>query len=168
MVTAIDTFAKRNEELSDGEIQQETFAVLQEIYGPSIPPPVDILVPRWSQDPLFRGSYSNWPLGALDQHHENLRMPIGSGAGQSAQLHFSGEAMSEEYFGYVQGAWDEGLNTAAVIGGCLRDNDCRGPEVYEALTTCEQAETLLRKRDGKARKRKGGMARRRHSGFGRH
>lgn len=161
MVTAIDNLARRNEELSDEEIQEETFAVLQEIYGPDIPSPADILVPRWSLDPLYRGSYSNWPLGALDQHHENLRKPVGSG-----KLHFSGEAMSEEYFGYVQGAWDEGLKTAAVIGACLNDSDCPATEVYEALTTCEQAETQLRKRDGKPTKRKGGMARRRHGGFG--
>jgi polyamine oxidase len=161
MVTAIDNFARRNEQLSDDEIMDETYGVLQEMYGAGIPRPVDILVPRWSVDPLFRGSYSNWPLGALDQHHENLRKRVGS------SLHFSGEAMSEEAFGYVQGAWDEGINSADEVAQCLTSGGCEVNEVFEALVTCEQAETALRKRDGKKTKKRGGQPRRRHGGFGR-
>lgn len=150
MVTAVDDFARRNERLSDSEIQAEVMKVLREVYGDDISEPVDIVVPRWEADPFFRGSYSNWPLGSLDQHHENLRKPLGGG-----RLHFSGEAMSVDSFGYVQGAWDEGLATAALVAKCLLHNDCPATEVYEALLTCPQQETTLTRRE---RKKSGGRS----------
>lgn len=150
MVTATDAFARRNEELTDEEIQGEVMNVLREMYGEDIPDPDDILIPRWTLDPLYRGSYSNWPIGALDQHHENLRKPVGSG-----RLHFTGEAMSEEAFGYVQGAWLEGNFTAVTVANCINGVECPEVEVYEALTTCDQAETALTRRGGKTRRYKG-------------
>ncbi|KAL1409904.1 hypothetical protein Q8F55_003903 [Vanrija albida] len=155
MVTATDTFARRNEELSDDEIQGEAFAVLQEMYGADIPQPADILVPRWTLDPLYRGSYSNWPLGALDQHHANLGQPLGGG---SSWLHFTGEAMSADSFGYVQGAWDEGINTAGVIAECL-SGKCPAAEAFEALTTCAQTGTALARRGPATRRGHGRRAR---------
>lgn len=154
MVTAVDVFARRNEELSDDEIKGEAFAVLQEMYGPDIPEPLDILVPRWTKDPLYRGSYSNWPLGALDEHHANLGQPVGNG---SSWIHFAGEATSTEMFGYVQGAWDQGIKTAGVIGECLA-GQCAPVEVFETLTTCSQTHTLLKR----GHQRRGGSPRRKH------
>lgn len=159
MVTAVDSFAKRNEQLSDDEIKGEAFAVLQEMYGGDIPEPLDILVPRWTQDPLFRGSYSNWPLGALDEHHANLGEPVG---GSGSWIHFAGEATSSEMFGYVQGAWDQGIKTAGVISECLRGK-CAPVDVYETLTTCAQTQVQLSKRRNR---RKGGSPRRRHGRLG--
>lgn len=144
MVTAIDDFARRNELLSDDEIKDEVFQVLQDMYGYNIPKPTDILVPRWTLDPLYRGSYSNWPIGALDQHHENLGQPVGHG---KTWLHFTGEAMSEEMFGYVQGAWDEGLNTAGEVAECLAGK-CPKDVVYEALKLCTQKSSTISKRHG--------------------
>ncbi|WVR09269.1 hypothetical protein IAU60_006334 [Kwoniella sp. DSM 27419] len=146
--------ARRNEELSDEEIQEEVMQVLKEMYGDDIPQPDDILVPRWTLDPLFRGSYSNWPLGALDQHHSNLRLPVGDN-----RVHFTGEAMSEEAFGYIQGAWDEGLSTAGVIAACL-NGTCPDATAYEALKTCAQDGTVLSRRGRRIQSR---SPRRRHS-----
>lgn len=157
MVTATDTFARRNEALSDDEIKDETFAVLKEMYGADIPEPDDILVPRWTLDPLYRGSYSNWPLGALDEHHANLGEPIG--AGQS-WLHFAGEATSDEMFGYVQGAWDSGKTTAQTVADCLHGK-CPGAKVYDPLTVCAQKENTFTRRSATG-KRKGGSPRRHH------
>jgi polyamine oxidase len=161
MVTATGSFARRNEELSDEEVQAETMGVLREIYGASIPEPVDILVPRWTLDPLYRGSYSNWPLGALDEHHANLGQPITQGG--KAWLHFTGEAMSDEYFGYVQGGWDQGLKTATAVASCLK-GQCPSAEVYTALTTCEQSLTTI---DRRAARRRGGTPKR-HGSPGHH
>jgi polyamine oxidase len=144
MVTAVDDMARSNEKRTDAEIQAEAMQVLREMYGDDIPQPDDIIVPRWNSDPLYRGSYSNWPLGVLDQHHENLRQPVGNG-----RVLFTGEAMSPEAFGYVQGAWLEGQSTGRGIGECIVNGDCPEVEIYEALTTCAQvssAEAFKRKR----------------------
>lgn len=144
MVTAVDQLARTFELLPDEEIQASAMKVLREMFGDDIPDPDDIVVPRWNSDPLYRGSYSNWPLGVLDQHHENLRQPVGDG-----RIMFTGEAMSPDAFGYVQGAWTQGQETAQRIGQCLSGGDCPQAEVYETLKTCNQAatdETLLRSR----------------------
>jgi polyamine oxidase len=133
MVTAVDDLARAYELYPDEQIQEEAMNVLREMYGSDIPDPEDIIIPRWNIDPLYRGSYSNWPLGVLDDHHENLRQPVGEG-----RVMFTGEAMSPEAFGYVQGAWDEGIATADKIGKCLNGGDCENAEIYEALKTCAQ------------------------------
>lgn len=65
----------------------------------TIPDPIAFHFPRWARDPLFRGSYSNWPSSFFSQHHQNLRATVGS------RLWFAGEATSQKYFGaYVVGA----------------------------------------------------------------
>ena len=58
----------------------------------TIPEPTAFLFPRWYNDPLYRGSFSNWPASLVPQHHTNLRAPLG-------RLWFAGEALSEKYFG---------------------------------------------------------------------
>ena len=58
----------------------------------AIPEPTAFFFPRWSSDPLYRGSYSNWPPTFTPRHHANLRAPLG-------RLWFAGEALSEKYFG---------------------------------------------------------------------
>jgi polyamine oxidase len=58
----------------------------------TIPEPTAFLFPRWHTDPLYRGSYSNWPPSFVTQHHTNLRASLG-------RLWFAGEALSEKYFG---------------------------------------------------------------------
>ncbi|CAK9780397.1 amine oxidase [Cutaneotrichosporon oleaginosum] len=159
MVTATGAFGRRNEQMSDEEIVEEALVVLREMYG-DVPAPLDALVPRWTLDPLFRGSYSNWPLGALDQHHSNLGQPLG---GAQSWLHFSGEATSADSFGYVQGAWDQGIRTAEAIVACFA-GDCPDATVYEAVTTCEQDETTMSRRSVRgAGGRKRGGAPRRHA-----
>jgi len=58
----------------------------------TVPEPTDFFFPRWHSDPLFRGSYSNWPPSFFSQHLDNLRANVG-------RLFFAGEAMSRKYFG---------------------------------------------------------------------
>lgn len=156
MVTTTGDFARRNEHLSDAEITDEVVAVLREMYD-DVPDPIDIVVPRWSIDPLYRGTYSNWPLGAFDQHHGNLGQSIGGG---QSWLHFSGEATSVEAFGYVQGAWEQGVLAADAVAACLGGN-CPNATVYEAVRTCEQQETTVMRRGlGNKRPTRGGSPRR--------
>ena len=59
----------------------------------TIPQPVDFYFHRWHSDPLFRGSYSNWPANFLPEHSDNLRANV------HERLWFAGEATSKKYFG---------------------------------------------------------------------
>ena len=58
----------------------------------TVPEPTAFFFPRWFGDPLYRGSYSNWPANLVSQHRTNLRANLG-------RLWFAGEALSEKHFG---------------------------------------------------------------------
>lgn len=68
--------------------------VLRAMYpNTTVPEPVDILIPRWAHNPLFRGTYSNWGASFVPQHTTNLRATV------DHRLWFAGEATSLRYFG---------------------------------------------------------------------
>ena len=48
---------------SKEEVKNELFKVLQNMYGTRAVEPEDILIPDWHTNPLFFGSYTNWPIG---------------------------------------------------------------------------------------------------------
>ena len=58
-----------------------------------IPDPVDFYFERWWGNPLFRGSYSNWPASFFEEHHEDLVRMVGGRVG------FAGEHTSAKHFG---------------------------------------------------------------------
>ncbi|RUS13595.1 amine oxidase [Endogone sp. FLAS-F59071] len=134
MVTITDAESKRVELQSDQATQAEIMVVLRSMFGAHIPEPNNIIVPRWRQNPLFRGSYSNWPVGELTEHHDNLRAPVG-------RLWFAGEACSSDYFGFAHGAWLEGIAAADEIARCFlmrgRCYDRHRPE-YPVLNLCAE------------------------------
>lgn len=139
-VTHVDDQARRLGAMTNDDVKAESMFKLREMYGDGIPEPLDIVVPRWDQDPLFRGSYSNWPLGELDQHHSNLRQPVGDD-----KVFFTGEAYSKEMFGYVQGAWEEGKQTGHRIAKCIKEGGCGKAFAYESIQTCSQQSTILKR-----------------------
>lgn len=102
------------ERKTDDEVKEEAMKVLRKMYGDDIPEPTEMMFPRWHNNPLFRGSYSNWPIGELDEHHINMRAPLNN------RVFFAGEAMSQEYFGFLQGAWFTGAQTGANVAQCVK------------------------------------------------
>lgn len=87
-------FSKRIESLPDSEVQSEVLGVLRAMFpNTTIPDPLDFHFPRWNANPLYRGSYSNWPPSFFSQHHQNLRATV------EDRLWFAGEATSQKYFG---------------------------------------------------------------------
>ena len=68
------------------------------MYGDKAVYPEDILIPDWHNNPLFFGSYSNWPIGVDRTVYKNLDAPVG-------RLYMAGEACSQNYNGYVHGAY---------------------------------------------------------------
>ncbi|KAG5645648.1 hypothetical protein DXG03_005639 [Asterophora parasitica] len=86
-------YSERIEALPDAQVKSEVLSVLQAMYpNITIPKPLDFMFPRWYSDPLFRGSFSNWPPSFVQQHHDNLRSNVD-------RLYFAGEATSQKYFG---------------------------------------------------------------------
>jgi polyamine oxidase len=93
-VTSKGDFSRRIESMSDQVVKAEVLAVLRSMYpNTTIPEPDAFYFPRWQSDPLFRGSYSNWPSSFLPSHHTNLRATV------EQRLWFGGEATSLKYFG---------------------------------------------------------------------
>ena len=82
---------------SKEQVMEELYRVLREMYGDKAVRPEDILVPDWHTNPLFFGSYSNWPIGVDRTVFDNLDAPIG-------HLYMAGEACSQNYNGYLHGA----------------------------------------------------------------
>ena len=92
-------YSVRVEALPDSEIQKEVMQVVRSMFNNvTVPEPLDFFFPRWHTNPLFRGSYSNWPPSFSSQHLDNLRANVG-------RLFFAGEATSRKYFGESMFLW---------------------------------------------------------------
>lgn len=89
--------------------QSQIMQVLRKIYGSQIPDPVGITIPDWGVNPYFMGMYSDFPPG-----YQHLRVDLVSPAGR---IYFGGEATSEDYNGYLHGAYFSGVDVANRIIG---------------------------------------------------
>jgi polyamine oxidase len=79
------------------QVKDEMLAILRSMFPhKTIPEPLDFHFPRWFNDPLFRGSYSNWPPSFFQGHHDNLRATV------DQRLWFAGEATSQRWFGKLR------------------------------------------------------------------
>ena len=71
--------------------------------------------------------------------HQNLRANVD-------RLWFAGEATSAEYFGFLHGAYYEGMSVGKQVAGCLgaAGHSCEGEKYYEPLhgTTTEEEYNL--------------------------
>ncbi|KIY71848.1 amine oxidase [Cylindrobasidium torrendii FP15055 ss-10] len=127
-VTVTGDFSIRIESLPDEVVKAEVLEVLATMYPEtSIPEPTDFFFYRWNLDPLYRGSYSNWPPSFLVEHHGNLRANV-------ERLYFAGEATSKHSYGFLHGAYDEGLQIATILADCIDTGKCDGlPHVEDVL-----------------------------------
>lgn len=152
MVTTTFKESEKMETKSDDQVKQEIHQALQHMFPDrDVPFPIDILIPRWRQHPLFRGSYSNWPIGMSLQHHENMRAPLPAPSTSSAdptslpRLWFAGEATSQKHFGYLHGAWLNGQEVASTIANCLLGPTCHHHFHYHPYVTgCGDLDTEMR------------------------
>eukprot|EP00440_Ansanella_granifera_P044096 gb/GFBE01047788.1/.p1 GENE.gb/GFBE01047788.1/~~gb/GFBE01047788.1/.p1 ORF type:complete len:226 (+),score=39.21 gb/GFBE01047788.1/:1-678(+) len=109
-------------------------AHLRAQFGDSIPEPTDFLVTNWTHDQWTFGSYSNWPLGYTEEEH--LLMKANEG-----RLHFAGEHMSGEYFGFVHGAWESGLEAAQQVLDAM-SNETTTTSTADATSTTDAGTTV--------------------------
>ncbi|KAH9611769.1 hypothetical protein KSS87_009033 [Heliosperma pusillum] len=118
-VTVADQESIRIEQQPDEETKAEAMEVLRKIFGKDIPDATDIMIPRWNSDRLYKGTFSNWPAGYTEEKHNHLRAPIGS-------LYFTGEHTHPQLFGYVDGAYFAGADTAKDVISCIKRKVCKG------------------------------------------
>ncbi|KDR74115.1 hypothetical protein GALMADRAFT_269603 [Galerina marginata CBS 339.88] len=127
-VTVTGDFAVRIEGLSDGQVKQEVMGVVRSMFPKAtIPEPLEFFFPHWHSNPLFRGSYSNWPPSFASQHFDNLRANVD-------RLFFAGEATSRKYFGYLHGAYFEGVDAGTTIADCIQGGPCADLERFAQIT----------------------------------
>lgn len=135
MVTVTDVESRRIESMTNNQVKKEIMQVFKDMFG-NVQEPIEILFPRWYKHPLFRGSYSNWPIGASNKHHMNMRAPLNN------KLWFAGEAMSADYYGFLHGAWLEGKSVAKSILQCIT-SQCPSTLNYEYVTGCDEKPKFL-------------------------
>ena len=104
-ITLTGQMANRVVRQSHNATSAEIVRVLRNIYGDQVPEPTRLVVAAWETDPLFHGSYSNFPLGVTEDTIDLLAAPVGA-------LYFTGEATSYKYAGFVHGAYFAGIDTA--------------------------------------------------------
>jgi len=120
-VTVTGDFSERIEALPEAQVQQEVLDVLKLMFPDvDIPAPIAFYFDKWHSDPLYRGSYSNWPASFFQEHHDNLRATV------SERLWFAGEATSQKYFGFLHGAYFEGQEVATQLAKCIKGGGCVG------------------------------------------
>ncbi|KAJ7629425.1 amine oxidase [Mycena polygramma] len=128
--TVTGDYSERIEALSDAEVQAELLDVLHTMFpNTTIPAPTAFYFPRWFSDPLYRGSYSNWPSSFVSPHHTNFRANLGK------RLWFAGEATSQKYFGFLHGAYFEGVDIGSRVAKCVGGH---GASDCESLPFMEQ------------------------------
>ncbi|KAJ7153993.1 hypothetical protein C8R43DRAFT_1186902 [Mycena crocata] len=127
--TVTGDYSERIEALSDMQVKAELLDVLSKMFpNVAIPAPTAFFFPRWFSDPLYRGSYSNWPASFVSPHHTNLRANVGK------RLWFSGEAMSQKYFGFLHGAYFEGMDAGEHVAKCAGSSGrCESLPFFESV-----------------------------------
>ncbi|KAG0694709.1 hypothetical protein DFH29DRAFT_1033165 [Suillus ampliporus] len=109
-VTVTGDFSLRIEGMEDSDVQAEVMEVLRAMYpNTTVPDPVAFHFKRWHADPLFRGS----------------------------KLWFAGEATSLKYFGFLHGAYYEGLHAGEEIAKCIADGGCAGMQHEDRVVDAE-------------------------------
>ena len=89
-VTVTEPESERLLQLDDEQIKREAMVVLRKIFGDEIQEPVQMIFPRFSEDPLFMGLFVDWNIGFSNASHQALRAPVGrvSFAGSAQYLFF--------------------------------------------------------------------------------
>ncbi|MEM7336267.1 MAG: NAD(P)/FAD-dependent oxidoreductase [Chloroflexota bacterium] len=105
--------ARHINELSDGELLEQTISIMQKIFGDNgygeIPAPLNFVRTNWQADPYAQGSYSFDQVGQLATDRQTL------GEAVNGRLHFAGEATHPHYYATVHGAYETGIKAAREI-----------------------------------------------------
>ncbi|KAF0328705.1 flavin containing amine oxidoreductase [Colletotrichum asianum] len=126
-VTVVDQQSYVVEAQDFDTTKSQIMEVLRDMFQREIPDPIDFYHHNWTREPWAYGSYSNWPPGMTLEMHQNIRANIGN-------LWFAGEATHPQYFGFLQGAYYEGMSAGEAVVGCIKNKEeCVRGVSYEVL-----------------------------------
>ena len=100
--------AFHTEKTPDRELIEEATKVLKNVFGNTVPNPVEAVVTRWQQDPFARGSYSYTGPNFQPDDYDHMARPIGN-------LFFGGEHTCGTHPATVHGAYISGLRAASEV-----------------------------------------------------
>ena len=112
IVSVTGDLARSVEKQSDTATKNDIMNILRKMYqtrSTIVPDPIEIVVPKWGRDPLFKGAYSNWSPGFTDQDFGHLNSSV------DGRIFFAGEAMSYSYYGFLHGSFLSGEQIALCI-----------------------------------------------------
>ncbi|PRP86026.1 hypothetical protein PROFUN_05797 [Planoprotostelium fungivorum] len=108
----IGSRARQLAQLSKEERQLQAVDLLVQLYGPSAGNFTEFHEKVWAEDEFAHGAYGSYnPPGVLFQFQDETRTKT------LGNLHFAGEATSEEWSGYMEGAVRSGYRV------CITDTD---------------------------------------------
>ncbi|KAL2066174.1 hypothetical protein VTL71DRAFT_2245 [Oculimacula yallundae] len=114
IVTVTSPFSSIVESQPLETTKSQVMAVLGEMFGvENVPEPTAFMLPKWGEMEWARGSFSNWPPEFTISEHEDLRKNIGG------RLWWAGEHTSQEWYGYLHGAFDEGRKVGLKVAKCI-------------------------------------------------
>jgi hypothetical protein len=103
------TAAYSAEESDNDSLVREVTGRLAKVFAPaSIPPPSEVIVTRWKQDPFARGTYSFVGPQTQAGDYDVMAQPVGP-------IHFAGEATCGTHPATVHGAYLSGLRAASDV-----------------------------------------------------
>lgn len=79
---------------------------------------------RWSKDEFTQGAYSEPVVGTTSQDFKNLGERLG-------RLYFAGEATSEDWYGYMQGAYLSGKEKGQMIADHIMGVSAEADDILE-------------------------------------
>jgi monoamine oxidase len=100
--------AFQTENNGDSKLIAEATAILRNVFGPTVPDPVEAVVTRWGHDRFARGSYSYTGPNFRPDDYEVMAKPIGN-------LFFAGEHTCGTHPATVHGAYISGLRAASEV-----------------------------------------------------
>ncbi|KAL1700534.1 flavin-containing amine oxidoreductase-domain containing protein [Schizophyllum commune] len=103
---------------TEEDVRADVKEVLQDMFPNATLPAFDLTYHDWAADPLFHGSYSNFPPSWDPDLHQNLRSSVGHG-----RLRWAGEAGSATWFGFLHGAYADGKAAALELIECIHLGD---------------------------------------------
>lgn len=95
------------------EVKELCMGPLRNMFGEDIPDPKYVFVSSWMTNPYTHGIFSFNKVKQKRNDKQNLRVPINN------RLYFRGEHTSDAHYGWVHGAYWEGVAVAEEMAGEL-------------------------------------------------
>jgi lysine-specific histone demethylase 1 len=100
--------ALQTEAQKDEDLVSEATSILQSLFGPSVPQPVEAIITRWGRDKFAKGSYSYTGPNFRPDDYDMMAKSVHN-------LFFAGEHTSGTHPATVHGAYLSGLRVASEV-----------------------------------------------------